>query len=270
MPEEIALVAEDFGADIVVHAVPVQGEGERVFASFRPFEQRTLVAFHAQLLRYVAQEELQTLELFDAAIPPPVVVRRGRVVQLQESDRRAGRATLEVRARLRAEALAREPPPLPSQLNIPRASGALLRPLPVHDGAIQVPRTERARIVSEVMAWHQYRRGTPAPSAELARWANTPPEVAGLVDARVKCLREVGAYPEAPLPRSGKLLEIAVDPVYFPPEPPHFDASGYPPRDFWCWRRDHSLVAWVPPDQLLRVKARIARAPVDYRWRPWP
>lgn len=266
-PEEIALVAEDLGADIVVHAVPVQGEGERVFASLRPFEQRTLVAFHAQLLRYVAQEELETLELFDATSPPPVVVRRGRLVQLQESDRRAGRAMLEVRARLRAEALAREPPPPPVVFG-PLQPFSAAKPPPR-----QPPRSmreTRAWVVAESMAWHAFQNGGVSRSPDLANHSPTTSGVQALGTHRASLLRLQGAYPEAPPERTGRQLEISVSRRMFLPDAPYFDAFGLPPPDYWCWCAEGTLVVWVPQQHIGKAEARIARAPADHRWRLWP
>lgn len=276
-PEEIALVAEDLGVSVIVHVVDREGGGQRVFVAMSPVDQRAIMALHAHLVRYVAPEALTELEYFDPASPPRIVGRRGRVVGLRESDRIAGRAVLELRAKERAEPVAREPPPAPLPPPAPVRPAHRGPPLstakPAARGAaIVLSKGERARIVDEVMAWYRHRSETPSASWELAGSRSSSPGVLDLVDRRAALLRDAGAYPHEPHERSGRLLEITIAPVDSGvlPHDALFGGSGLPPCDFWCWRLDDSLVVWVPAPHLGLAEARIARAPAMYRWRAWP
>ena len=262
---------------VIVHVVDREGGGHRVFVAMSPLDQRAIVAFHAQLVRYVRPEELADMEYFDPASPPRIVGRRGRAVGLRERDRIAGRAVLELRAKERAEAIAREPPPPP--LPPPAPARPIDRGPPpstakpaARGAAIVLSKGERARIVDEVIAWYRHRRGTLSASWELAGSRSSSPDVLDLVDRRAALLRDAGAYPHDPPERSGRLLEITIapaDPVVLPHDV-LFGGSGLPPCDFWCWRLDDSLVVWVPAAHLALAEARIARAPDTYRWRAWP
>ncbi len=262
---------------VIVHVVDREDGGHRVFVAMSPLDQRAIVALHAQLVRYVRPEELADMEYFDPASPPRIVGRRGRAVGLRERDRIAGRAVLELRAKERAEAIAREPPPPP--LPPPTPARPIDRGPPpstakpaARGAAIVLSKEERARIVDEVIAWYRHRRETLSASWELAGSRSSSPDVLDLVDRRAALLRDAGAYPHDPPARSGRLLEITIapaDPVVLPHDV-LFGGSGLPPCDFWCWRLDDSLVVWVPAPDLALAEARIARAPDTYRWRAWP